>query len=122
MIKMNKRGQELSTTAIILIVLGVIVLVVLVLGFTIGWGKLAPWLIQSDNLDMLNTQCTVACTSQNQAGFCVLQRDVKWGNYKDTLPDTLKGSDGNPLAKVTCNQLAEKDLIDKCPAITCATA
>ena len=25
-------------------------------------------------------------------------------------------------AKVTCNQLAEKDLIDKCPAITCATA
>jgi len=118
MIKMNKRGQELSTTAIILIVLGVIVLVVLVLGFTIGWGKLAPWLIQSDNLDMLNTQCTVACTSQNQAGFCVLQRDVKWGDYKDNTAL----SDLTEKAKVTCNQLAEKDLIDKCPAITCATA
>jgi hypothetical protein len=34
---MNKRGQDLSIGTLILIVLGIVVLVILVIGFTTGW-------------------------------------------------------------------------------------
>jgi len=37
---MNKRGQDLSIGTLILIVLGIIVLVLLILGFSMGWGNL----------------------------------------------------------------------------------
>lgn len=36
----NKKGQDLSIGTLILIVLGIIVLVLLVLGFSLGWGNL----------------------------------------------------------------------------------
>ena len=42
---MNKKGQEMSVTAIILIILGLIVLVVLILGFTVGWSQIKEWII-----------------------------------------------------------------------------
>ena len=40
MLVMEKRGQSMSTNTIILIILGVVVLVVLIMGFTQGWGTL----------------------------------------------------------------------------------
>ena len=47
---MEKRGQGLSTSAIILIILGVVVLVVLIAGFTIGWSALKDYINPSNNL------------------------------------------------------------------------
>ncbi|MFH1802184.1 MAG: hypothetical protein ABH864_01900 [archaeon] len=38
--RVNKKGQDLSIGTLILIVLGTVVLVLLVLGFTMGWDKL----------------------------------------------------------------------------------
>ena len=35
---MNKRGQDLTIGTLVLIVLGVVVLVLLIVGFTKGWG------------------------------------------------------------------------------------
>ena len=37
--KKNRKGQGLSTNAIILIVLGIVVLVVLIAGIMLGWGQ-----------------------------------------------------------------------------------
>ena len=37
---MNKKGQEMSVTTLILIVLGVVLLVMLILGFSMGWQNL----------------------------------------------------------------------------------
>ena len=64
----NKRGQGLSTQAIILIVLGVAVLVIMIIGFTVGWDKIAPWLSR-DNVDSIVTQCEVACSTQSVYDF-----------------------------------------------------
>ncbi len=73
---MNKRGQGLSTNTIILLILGIVILVVLVLGFTIGWDKLAPW-ISKDNVQTIVTQCETACKTGDQYGFCVKNRTLK---------------------------------------------
>ena len=78
----NRRGQELSTNAIIMIVIGIIVLVVLVLGFTIGWGKLFPF-ISSNNVENIKTTCSTACATNNMYDYCSLARTLK----ADDLPD-----------------------------------
>ena len=40
----NTKGQEMSVTTIILIVLGLAVLIILIIGFRIGWNKILPFL------------------------------------------------------------------------------
>ena len=74
----SKRGQELSTNAIIMIVIGIIVLVVLVLGFTIGWNRLLPF-VSSNNIENVKTGCSTACSTNNVYDYCALPRDVKDG-------------------------------------------
>jgi len=75
---MNKKGQELSTNTIIMVVLGIIVLVILVLGFTIGWDRFLPF-IRSNNVDQIKSACAFACSSDNTYDYCSLPRDVNDG-------------------------------------------
>ena len=101
----DKKGQELSTNVIILIVLGVVVLVVLILGFTVGWGKIAPWL-SSENVDSIVTQCEVACSTNSVYDYCSAKKELK--SSDETLKD------------VTCYYVAEKQPIygiAKCPSV-----
>jgi hypothetical protein len=74
----NKRGQGMSTSTIILLILGLVILVVLILGFTMGWSKIAPWL-STTNLDTIETACGVACSTGSQYDFCSIERDIKDG-------------------------------------------
>ena len=76
MIMQNKRGQGLSTNAIILIVLGVAILVVLIFGFIMGWENIAPWL-SGDNVDTIANQCEAACSTRSVYDFCTKQRELK---------------------------------------------
>ena len=89
---LNKRGQGMSTNAIILIVLGIVVLVVLILGFTMGWGKLAPWL-SANNVDTIVTACEASCATGASFDFCLSTRNLKAEDVK--------------LKDVTCNYLAK---------------
>ena len=52
----NKKAQEFSTNTIILIILGIVVLVVLIIGFSFGWEKVAPWLSQ-DKFTIYEQEC-----------------------------------------------------------------
>jgi len=65
----NKKGQGMSISTIILLILGVIVLVVLALGFSVGWSKILPFVSQ-DNVNAVSQQCSVACTTNDVFGFC----------------------------------------------------
>ncbi len=78
---MDKRGQGLSTNAIILIVLGVVVLVILILGFTMGWDKIAPWM-SKDNVDTIVNQCSVACSTHSVYDYCTKERELNDGANK----------------------------------------
>lgn len=105
---MYKRGQGLSVNAIILIVLGVFVLAVLIVGFTLGWGTLKDRIIPSNNVDTIANSCAVACSTQSKYDFCTAPRD-------------LKAADAE-LDSVTCNYLAEKQTkygIDSCGSVSC---
>ena len=75
--KMNKRGQGLSTNAIILIILGVVILVVLIVGFAMGWDTIAPWL-SKENVDDVVSGCNVACNMgiTGTYSFCSQTRDL----------------------------------------------
>lgn len=107
----NKRGQGMSTNAIILIILGIVVLVVLILGFTMGFSKIAPFL-SGNNVDNIVTACTAACATASSFDFCEFPREVKDGTndkFKATCDDLLTNS-----------TYAERNYgIDECPAITC---
>ncbi|MFH1787235.1 MAG: hypothetical protein ABH811_00360 [archaeon] len=109
---LNKRGQGLSTNAIVLIILGVVVLTVMIIGFTMGWDRLAPWLSSGDNLAQLNTECKTACATLSTADFCSKQKTVRITEAIGSI---------NDKDKKTCDALSKvpETGVDKCPAITC---
>lgn len=108
----NKRGQGMSTSTIILLILGLIILVVLILGFTLGWQNFAPWL-SSNNVDKIVTACGVACSTDSQYDFCSVLREVRDGT--------------NEKFDATCFQLSDPDGdyadrnygVAECATITC---
>lgn len=72
----NKRGQGLSTNAIILIILGVVILVILIIGFSVGWSTLVPFL-RSDNVDTIVKSCETACSTQSTFSYCSKINELK---------------------------------------------
>jgi len=105
----NKRGQGLSTNAIVLIILAVVVLVLLIIGFTTGWAQLAPWL-SSDNVDTIVQQCGVACSTEKTYDYCTAKRTLK--------AEGLEGGE----KEGTCNEFATEVAyhpygIGECPAL-----
>ncbi len=87
----NKRGQGLSTNTIILLILGVVILVVLILGFTMGWDKIFPWLSQQNVDDVVNG-CQIACSTGGKYAFCSQPRvliDAQDNEYRDVTCDYL---------------------------------
>jgi len=110
----NKRGQGMSTSTIILLILGLVVLVVLVLGFSLGWNKIAPW-INTNNLETIKTSCGAACSTGSQYDFCNVPRTVKDGV--------------NDKFEATCEALSTEETylsrgygiepcLDLCPAVS----
>ena len=91
---MNKKAQGLSTNAIILIILGVVVLVVLIIGFMAGWDKIAPWIKPSNNVKTIVDACSMACSTDSVYDYCLKKRELK------TEDETLKD--------VTCYYLSVK--------------
>jgi hypothetical protein len=84
----NKKGQELSTNAIVLIILAVIILVILVIGFIVGWDKVKSWISSTNNVDTVSKACQTSCTTNNQFDFCSMQRDLK--DNKKSFTDSCK--------------------------------
>ena len=108
----NSRGQGMSTTTIVLLVLGLIILVVLILGFTVGWQNFAPWL-STNNIDSIKTACSVACSTGGIFDFCTLNRTVRDGT--------------NDAFEATCNELLIEPVylqrnygLEECGFIRCA--
>ena len=122
----NKRGQQMTLGTIIAIVLGLVVLVFLIYGFSTGWGNLWERVTGFGggdvNIDTVKTSCTLACQQNSRPGWCTQSRAVNIG--EDSGGVVLKG-------RATCVQLqyktgsdglAGKDVGITCPAITCSTS
>jgi hypothetical protein len=96
---LNKRGQGLQVSTIILMVLGVVVLILLALGFALGFEKILPWLSVS-NVDTVVNQCQSACGINSVYGFCTQNRTLKADDLPQVNGKTVKEISG------TCNYFA----------------
>ena len=107
---MMKRGQGLSITTLILIIIGVVILVVLIFGFTAGWGNIKEWIAPSGNADKVVTTCRVACASNDKFAWCEEDLVLERSGEADT--------DGQ-----SCDEWADGNLVDigvvDCQAILC---
>ncbi|MBU0958362.1 MAG: hypothetical protein KKB31_00310, partial [Nanoarchaeota archaeon] len=116
----DKRGQGLSTGAIVLIVLGVFVLVILILGFIMGWDKFKGIFGSTDNnVDEIAQQCNIACTEGGQYDFCTYGRELKAPEGDLAEEDREAGS-----KTASCNFFATDTHymnfgIAPCPTINC---
>lgn len=107
----NRRGQELSTNAIIMIIIGLVVLVVLILGFTLGWDRIFPFFFSSNNIETIKTNCGAACATGNVYNYCQLERKLKAEDLpKEGINGTCQSFSGSVYAKYG---------IDACPTISC---
>jgi hypothetical protein len=77
--RINKKGQELSIGTLILILIGVVILVLLILGFTMGFDfildifKLGP----GQQLEKVRTGCNIAAEASLTIDFCTAFKEVE---------------------------------------------
>jgi len=106
----DKKAQGLSTSTIILLVLGILILVILIYGFTQGWGKIVPWL-NSENVDEVVDGCAGACALSSDYEYCNKVRELNDDKFK------FKTS-----CYIYANNLdLTKYKVLKCPTINCVT-
>jgi len=95
----SKKAQNLSITTIILIILGLVVLVVLIIGFTKGWGSVKEFFTGgTTETQQVSTLCNLACTTEDTEAWCTQER--------------VGG---------TCDDLAAQGKFVDCVAIICPT-
>ena len=109
----NKKGQDLSTSTIILLVLGVIILVILIIGFSTGWSFFKN-LISPTNVDSVIQDCSTACGTDQKFSFCSAERAFRVNEEKLDV-------------KTSCAVLASAPKftrynIQTCPTINCDLA
>ena len=77
----DKKAQGLSLTTIILIVLGIVVLALLVWGFSTGWGnlwnKITAFGGGEVNVDTIKQACVLACSTNEINNYCVSKQNIK---------------------------------------------
>ena len=103
--ELNKKGQNLTIGAVILIVLGVVVLVMLVVGFTKGWSFLFGKfdVLPGSDLETIAQACKIAGEANLMIDFCTFKElnDGNWVNCKDArFVETLDGADSG----ITCKE------------------
>lgn len=72
----NKKGQGMSTSTIVLLILGLVLLVALIFGFATGW-KTFSNIANPTNIDSLSEDCQVACSLNNEYAFCSSARNLR---------------------------------------------
>jgi len=86
----KKRGQGLPISTIILLILGIVILVFLIIGFTQGWSKFSSF-FNKNNVQEVVTNCDVACSTDSQYDYCFTKRSLN--------------SETEKLKEVTCYYL-----------------
>lgn len=76
----NKKGAEMTIGTIIVIILALVVLVVIIYGFTTGWGNLWEKITGFGggkvNVQTIVQSCQLACTTQSTYDYCTKERNV----------------------------------------------
>src|SRR3989338_813452 len=92
----NKKGAEMTIGTIVMIILASVVLVVIIYGFTTGWGNLWQNIIGFGggkvNVQTVVSSCQIACSTNGVYDYCTKERKVV----------ETENSKGDPM---TCDEL-----------------
>ncbi len=110
---MNKKGAELAIGTIVMIILALVVLVVIIYGFTIGWGNLWENIVGYGggqvNVQTVVQACQVACSTQSVYDYCTKFRNVVFQEKSKT-------------EKLNCHSLQQRNVgLDFCDNIDCVS-
>ena len=104
---MDKKGQGLSVTTIVLVILAVIVLVILVAGFAMGWQQMwskVTGFFTTTNVDAIVSQCKIHCTTASTFEFCCTKHTVRG----------LHPTDPKKPEELTCDELDNRTALFDC--------
>ena len=111
----DKKGQQMTLGTIIVIVLGILVLVFLIYGFSTGWGNLWDRITNlgggESNLDTISQACALACTTNAKADYCTVSREIRVGT------EVPVGDVEKSTFSATCEDLATDDEYAKVPGL-----
>ena len=116
---MNKKGADLAIGTIVVIILALVVLVVIIYGFTVGWGNLFQQILGFGggqvNVQTIVNSCQVSCSTQSTFDYCSRTRNVVFNEGEKGLKLTcFRLEDGNPDKGAIPNVgLASCGLIDQ---------
>lgn len=124
---MNKKGAEMTVGTLIIILLALLVLVVLVFGFTTGWSNLWSKIVNffggGSNVDSVKQACEVACATNAKYEYCCVVRDVRTQQGASAVKETCNSFNVGctsfscspaDCARVVCLN-TEVVTADKCP-------
>lgn len=127
---LNEKKGEMTLTTIIVIILGILVLVFLIFGFSNAWANLWDRIVNfgggGSNFNTISSACKVSCSANEKEEWCSRERVVKYGKKLDVpawngsaLVTGLKQSSGS------CDFINKNPnyfpglTIDDCPSIKC---
>lgn len=121
---MNAKAQELSIGTLVLIVLGIIVLVLVILGFTMGWNNLLEKINifnPASNLDSVVTACSTAAVASQTDAYCNEFRKVKI-NGENQLINCQYGDVQARLEdkKIQCTRDSDESAMNYCRTLLLA--
>lgn len=108
----NKRGQGMSTQTIILLILGLVILAVLIFGFTSGWSSFKKQIYKT-NVDSVKEDCSSVCSAQAQFSYCSALREYRI-NEQDL--------DIQTSCAVLATEPSFGGYVESCGAVTCDLA
>jgi len=125
----------MTLATIIVIVLGIVVLVFLIFGFSKGWNNLWDKVTNlgggEANLNTIKQSCDIVCGSQDTDNYCNFKRTVKFGtDVKGVTRDCTSAENPDDkrsdcfatcevLAKSTAPEEIRKIGVSDCPPISC---
>jgi len=121
--KINKKAEGTPVWIIIALVLGLIVLVIIAVGFAGGWTKLFEKfrIFGGTTLSTIGQSCQVACAANDKTVYCFESRTVTGLTQKQVNDITGDNTtviptpdEADKQATVVCKDLAAKNFIAKC--------
>lgn len=113
----NKKGAEMTIGTVIIIILALVVLVILVYGFSTGWTNLWEKVTAfgggKTNVQTIVQSCQLACTTNSQYDYCIKNSSVIFSSDK-TSGDFKKNGGYN------CKGLEEMGTGLNCAGFDCA--
>lgn len=110
----GKKAAEMTIGTIIIIILALVVLAVIIYGFTTGWNNLWENIKNFGggkiNVASVVNACQVACVSSSQYDYCTLTRKVTFNDKGGADPDngrdfSCKDLEAKPTVGISCGNI-----------------